>query len=172
MASTNYWIGIDPSTGKPGTKSVPGSGNWSVAKNWSTGAIPANGDTIVLQGSPTYTLTLDVSTASLGALTINDSGATLAVGIFTLSAQSAISLTAGHITVAGGTSSVGGPTTVGDSGAHITSYAAGEFAALKAGFALAPQRFSAGFRRPSTFNRCVFNVCGCVPARSEFVASY
>jgi hypothetical protein len=93
-------------------------GNWSDSAHWDNG-VPQDGDIVVLpiiSGKPAYTITLDVNTANIAAITIaqpKDPGpvvVTLAVSSFTLNlAGSGNVLTAGHITIAGGTiNSAGG----------------------------------------------------------------
>jgi hypothetical protein len=90
-----------------GTISKPKPGKWSASANWSPAVVPAAGDDVILAGSANYGVTLDTNTASLNSLTINNSGATLAIVTFTLnvagSGASAINLQAGQITIAGGT---------------------------------------------------------------------
>ena len=87
-------------------------GNWSDSTHWDNG-VPQDGDTVVLpiiSGKPAYTITLDVNTANIAAITIaqpKDPGpvvVTLAISSFTLNLTgSGNVLTAGHITIAGGT---------------------------------------------------------------------
>jgi hypothetical protein len=97
--------------GPSGTTSLPRSGNWNRSSNWSPSGIPVANDDVVLGGTGTYTLTLNISaTPTLGSLTINDASATLAIGSATLNVtgtsstgpSGAITVTAGHITIAGG----------------------------------------------------------------------
>src|SRR4029077_6648131 len=101
-------------TGPGGTTTNPTSGNWGTSTNWSgtTVRVPANGDTVVIAGTGSYTVTLAASPGkTLAGLTINNSGATLAVGAFTLlvsnTTASALTNTAGTITIAGGTITTG-----------------------------------------------------------------
>jgi hypothetical protein len=87
-------------------------GFWSDAAHWDPG-VPQDGDTVVLpiiSGKPAYTITLDVDTANIAAITIaqpKDPGpveVTLAITSHTLNLTgSGNVLTAGHITIAGGT---------------------------------------------------------------------
>src|SRR5260370_19155611 len=93
--------------GPSGTTSQPKSGNWNKSNNWSPSGVPVGGDDVVLGGTSTYTLTLNISaTPNLQSLTINNGSATLAIGSATLSltrtSSTAINVTAGHITIAGG----------------------------------------------------------------------
>jgi hypothetical protein len=85
-----------------GSTATPTSGNWNRSRNWSPSSVPAAGNGVLLGGSSTYTVTLNVSaTPNLNSLTISDSGATLAVGGSTLNITGA-STSAGKITIAGG----------------------------------------------------------------------
>ena len=93
--------------GLSGTTSNPKSGNRNKSSNWSPSGVPVTGDDVVLGGTGTYTLTLNISaTPNLHSLTINDRRATLAIGSATLNvtgtSSTAINVTAGHITIAGG----------------------------------------------------------------------
>lgn len=93
--------------GPSGTTSQPKSGNWNKSSNWSPSGVPVGGDDVVLGGTSTYTLTLNISaTPNLQSLTINDGSAMLAIGSATLNvtgtSSTAINVTAGHITIAGG----------------------------------------------------------------------
>jgi len=93
--------------GQSGTTSNPKSGNWNRSGNWSPSGVPVAGDDVVLGGTGTYTLTLNISaTPNLHSLAINDGSATLAIGNATLNvtgtSSTAINVTAGHITIAGG----------------------------------------------------------------------
>src|SRR6516225_2498130 len=93
--------------GPSGTTSNPKSGGWNSSSNWSPSGVPVTGDDVVLGGTGTYTLTLNISaTPNLHSLTINDRRATLAIGNATLNvtgtSSTAINVTAGHITIAGG----------------------------------------------------------------------
>ena len=92
-----------------GSTSRPTNGSWNRSSNWSPSGVPAAGDGVIIGGGGTYTLTLNVAaTPNLNSLTISDSGATLAIGTSTLNVTgtsptfSAINVTAGHITIAGG----------------------------------------------------------------------
>jgi len=92
-----------------GSTSTPKSGNWSKSSNWSPSGVPVAGDDVIIGGSGTYTLTLNVTaTPNLKSVTISDSGAALAIGTSTLNVTgtsasfSAINVTAGQITIAGG----------------------------------------------------------------------
>lgn len=93
-----------------GSTSSPKSGNWNKSSNWSPSGVPLAGDSVVLAGHSTYTLTLNVATPNLNSLTINDLGATLAVGTSTLTVTGTSSVSLGHITIAGGKISAGGLT--------------------------------------------------------------
>ena len=93
--------------GPRGSTGSPTSGSWNKSSSWSPSGVPVAGDDVFLGGSGAYTVTLNVSaTANLNSLTISDSGATLAIGTATLNVNyastSAISVTAGNITIAGG----------------------------------------------------------------------
>ena len=93
--------------GPSGTTSSPKSGGWNSSSNWSPSGVPVTGDDVVLGGTGTYTLTLNISaTPNLHSLTVNDRRATLAIGNATLNvagtSSTAINITAGHITIAGG----------------------------------------------------------------------
>jgi hypothetical protein len=94
--TTRYWKG--PS----GTTAKPNSGNWNKSSNWSPSGVPGANDDVVLGGTDTYTLTLNIS-ATLKSLTINDGGATLAIGRASLTSSTAINVAAGQVTIAGGT---------------------------------------------------------------------
>jgi hypothetical protein len=100
MMATKTWKGS-------GSTATPTSGYWSRSKNWSPSGVPAAGNDVIIGGSSTYTLTLNV-TATVNSVTISDSGATLAIGGSTLNVTGtsttfpAINVTAGHITIAGG----------------------------------------------------------------------
>lgn len=97
--ATKNWKGT-------GTTSRPSSGNWNKSSNWSQSGVPGAGDNVVLGGTSTYTLTLNISaTPGLNSLAINDPSATLAIGSDTLNVtgtSSTVNVTAGHITIAGG----------------------------------------------------------------------
>ena len=60
-----------------------GSGNWNIAANWSTGAVPQAGASVVINKSSSVTVTLPASTSigslSLTAATLNITGGTLTV---------------------------------------------------------------------------------------------
>ena len=86
-----------------GSTSAPKSGTWSKSSNWSPFGVPLAGDSVVIGGHSTYTLTLNVATTPiLNSLTISDSGATLAVGTSTLNVAGTSNVSLGHITIAGG----------------------------------------------------------------------
>src|SRR5690242_10085129 len=56
-----------------GSTSAPRSGNWSKSSNWSPSGVPLAGDSVVIGGHSTYTLTLNVAaTPNLNSLTISD----------------------------------------------------------------------------------------------------
>src|SRR6266567_1977988 len=97
--ATKNWKG-------PGGTATPKSGNWSKTGNWSPSGVPGAGDDVVLGGSSTYTLTLNVS-ATVNSLTISDSGATLAIGTSTLTVAGTIDDQSGQIKIAGGKISAG-----------------------------------------------------------------
>ena len=68
--------------GPLGTPQQPKSGSWNKSSNWSPSGVPVTGDDVVLGGTGTYTLTLNISaTRTLGSLTINDASATLAAAV-------------------------------------------------------------------------------------------
>ncbi|HEV2334678.1 MAG TPA: hypothetical protein VGS13_04220 [Stellaceae bacterium] len=89
--------------GPSGSTATPKSGNWSKSSNWSPSGVPGTTDDVFLDGSSTYTLTLNVS-ATVNSLTVNDSNATLAIGTSTLTVTGASGINdqSGHITIAGG----------------------------------------------------------------------
>jgi len=121
--------------GPSGSTASPKSGNWNKSSNWSPSGVPAAGDDVVIGGSSTYTLTLNVSaTPALNSVTINDSGATLAVGSSTLNvagtSATAIDVIAGAITIAGGNISDAGGFTLA-SGATLSGW--GTVAAVVSG---------------------------------------
>jgi len=89
-----------------GSTATPKSGNWNKPSNWSPNGAPGSGDDVVLGGSSTYTLTLNVS-AAVKSLTISDPGATLAIGASALTVANAITDNAGQITIAGGAITAG-----------------------------------------------------------------
>ena len=98
-AAARYW------------RNAAGSGNWSTASNWSNtsatgagttdGGIPAANDLVRIENSDgvSHTVTLDVSTPTLGLVTINQSAAGSAVD--TLSITTNVSMTAGALFVGG-----------------------------------------------------------------------
>jgi RHS repeat-associated protein len=98
--ATKTWTG-------GGTTSRPKSANWGTSADWSPAGVPGTGDDVIIDGSGSYAVTLNINTANLNSLTINNSGATLAIGSFTLNvtgtAASAINLLAGKLTISGGT---------------------------------------------------------------------
>ena len=98
--ATKIWTG-------GGSLSSPQSGVWATKTNWSPVGIPAAGDDVVINGAGSYTISLSANTASLNSLTISNTGATFAIGSFTLrvtgGAASAINLQSGQITISGGT---------------------------------------------------------------------
>ena len=92
-----------------------GSHNWQGAGNgWSGGGVPnKNTDTATISVAGAYTVTLNAS-ETIGALTLSQSGATLAIGANSLTITNSgnqvgtAALTAGHVTIAGGTISTTG----------------------------------------------------------------
>src|SRR5207237_6454854 len=77
--------------GQSGTTSNPKSGNWNRSSNWSPSGVPVAGDDVVLGGTGTYTLTVNISaTPNLHSLTINDGSATLAIGSASLNVTGTI----------------------------------------------------------------------------------
>src|SRR5437899_7761474 len=101
--ATKNWNG-------PGGTATPKNGNWNKPANWSPSGVPGAGDDVVLGGSSTYTVTLNVS-ATVNSLSITDGSATLAIGSSTLNVTgtindngliTAINDKAGLITIAGG----------------------------------------------------------------------
>ncbi|MGH9548015.1 MAG: DUF4347 domain-containing protein, partial [Terriglobales bacterium] len=100
--------------------SRPNSGSWSRSSSWSPTGVPVTGDSVLIGGSSTYTLSMNVAaTPNLNSVTISDGGATLAVGTSTLNvagtSSTAINVTAGHITIAGGKISDAGGLALGSS---------------------------------------------------------
>lgn len=89
-----------------GSTSHPRSGNWGTSNSWSPSGAPAVGDDVIIGGSGTYTVTVNVTPTTIHSLTISDSGATLAIGSSTFNvtgtSTTSINVTAGHITIAGG----------------------------------------------------------------------
>jgi large repetitive protein len=108
-----------------GNTSHPKSGNWSTSNSWSPSGAPASGDDVIIGGNGTYTVTVNVAVTTVHSVTISDSGATLAIGASTFNvtgtSATAINVTAGHITIAGGTISdtAGGGLTLA-SGANLS----------------------------------------------------
>ena len=47
-------------------------GNWNVAGDWSTGALPGAGDQVVIATADPHTITFNSGTASIGGLTVGD----------------------------------------------------------------------------------------------------
>src|ERR1700748_2900546 len=96
------------------------NGTWTTKSNWTGNAAPVtSGDTADIAVSGAYTVTLD-ATETIGALTLNNAGAILAMGsnsltIINSSGQAGTAvLTAGHVTMAGGTiTTTGGISVVG-----------------------------------------------------------
>ena len=97
------------------TKTWIANTSFNAAASWSPAGVPVAGDDVVIDTAGTFTL--DVSTPSLNSLTISDAGAILAVGGRTLNvnfvAGSAISATAGTITIGGGTVNATGGMSLG-----------------------------------------------------------
>ncbi len=97
------------------------------SSNWSPSGVPVAGDDVVLGGTSTYKLTLNVSaTPNLHSLTINDSHATLAIGSATLNvtgtSSTAINVTAGDITIAGGKINDGGGMALASSSSSLSGW--------------------------------------------------
>jgi hypothetical protein len=92
LPSTDSWISAT-------------SGAWTTAANWSTGAVPAAGDDVVINQSAGVTVTLAASTSihSLGltGATLNVTGGTLAVATDSSSAGSLQVQPGAHVTFAG-----------------------------------------------------------------------
>jgi len=57
-------------------------GNWSVAANWSPNQVPSSVDTVLITQSGTYTVVMDVSSATVASLTLGAGGG--AAGVQTL----------------------------------------------------------------------------------------
>jgi Hint domain len=90
------------------------SGSWTDASHWTgNGAPTTSGDSADIALAGTYTVTLNAG-ETIGALTLNNAGATLALGanslVITNSGGQAgtAALTAGHVTIAGGSISTTG----------------------------------------------------------------
>jgi len=110
---------------------VNASGNWNTPGNWNTGNVPIAGDDVILRdptpGGANITITLDVSTANLNSLTIQDANVTLAQGGFNVQVNNGgapdVTITAGTWTQGTGVVTVGrnfannGGTFTGGSGA-------------------------------------------------------
>src|SRR5437899_309651 len=81
------------------------SGGWTTASNWSTGAVPAAGDDVVINQSAAVSVTLAVSTTihslSLTGATLNVTGGTLAVAADSSNAGSLQVQPGAHVTFAG-----------------------------------------------------------------------
>jgi len=81
VLTTKTWTG-------GGSTANPNSGNWSTSGNWSPTGAPLTNDDVVIGGNSGggYTVTLDVSPATLDSLTMNFTGntATLVIGNKTL----------------------------------------------------------------------------------------
>src|SRR6266852_4936632 len=87
------------------------AGNWSVAGNWTPSGGPPNSSTDAADisvGGSSYVVTLDVA-ETIGALTLGNSLATLSLGANNLTVTNAggaagtVTVTAGHISIGGGT---------------------------------------------------------------------
>jgi len=74
----------------------PNSGNWDVAANWSSGAVPSSGQYVV------------INTASAATITIQSGDSELVSSLET-SANDTLSITGGSLTVTVGTSTLSGP---------------------------------------------------------------
>lgn len=72
-----------PSNGQTFTGSTTtvasGPNFWSAAKNWSTGAVPANGDTVTIDGGPDILYGIDQNAVTLAALIV--SGKRIRIGL-------------------------------------------------------------------------------------------
>jgi hypothetical protein len=88
-----------------------GSGDWSVASNWSGGTEPGAADSVFLSGTNGYTVTLDVAD-SIAALTLSDAAAALVLDQ-ALSVQTRLSVTAGSLLIEGGGGLSGGVLSIG-----------------------------------------------------------
>jgi len=75
---------IQPSTAQTTYSWIGGSGNWSVATNWSPNGVPTFADNVLITADGTYTVTLD-GDSTINALTIGGTS-----GIQTLSLSSRI----------------------------------------------------------------------------------
>jgi large repetitive protein len=93
--------------GPKGSKGKPTSGTWNTTTNRDAGKVPGRSDDVNLGGNSAYTVTLD-TTGNVKSLTIANNYATLAIGTQTLNidiantTSSSISVTNGHVTIAGG----------------------------------------------------------------------
>jgi hypothetical protein len=96
VMATKTWTG-------GATTSKPNSSKWGTAAGWSPAGVPAAGDNVIIDGSGKYPVTLDVNTAGLNSLTINNSTATLTM---TGTAASAINLQGANIIIGGGTGTI------------------------------------------------------------------
>lgn len=80
-------------------------GNWSDPSGWSSGEVPAAGDTVTLSAALNgpYTVHLDANEGAYAALMISTANATLALytGGLTLSVTGATTLSAGGVAIAG-----------------------------------------------------------------------
>ena len=57
---------------------INGSGNWSTAADWSTGALPGLADGAVISAPGAYTVSI-TSSISVGSIAIDDNAAVLAI---------------------------------------------------------------------------------------------
>jgi hypothetical protein len=73
----------------------PGSGNWDVGSNWTTGSVPGTGDTAVF------------NTAAAGTVTFK-AGDNITVHAVTTAGNDTLSITGGALTVTAGTSAWSG----------------------------------------------------------------
>jgi hypothetical protein len=95
----------------------PAGGNWSVATNWSKGAVPVATDTVTITQSGTYTINLDVN-GTFAKLTAGaPSGTqTLAVAADTLTAAGNATFAANTVVDLSGSGTIGGSGTLTLSG--------------------------------------------------------
>ncbi|MGE0682349.1 MAG: Hint domain-containing protein [Candidatus Binatia bacterium] len=84
-------------------------GNWRTKANWKENKLPDDNDNVTISLTGTYSVTVDGASIKVGALLLNSANVTLAIGANTLaiaakgSNPGTATLTAGHVTLAGGT---------------------------------------------------------------------
>ncbi|HEX4415288.1 MAG TPA: hypothetical protein VH107_16770 [Lacipirellulaceae bacterium] len=164
-AATRYW------------RNAIASGNWSAASDWSNtsaagagttdGGVPAAGDLVRIENSDgvSHTVTLDVTTPTLGLLTINQSA--MGSTVNTVSITSNVSLNPGALLIGGfanGAATTGrgavaqsaGTVTMGTGGDLVVGYGAGAvgtYTLSGTGALVATQSEFIGFNGNGTFTQ-------------------